>query len=182
MSGNAFGPGEGTILLDNLRCRGTEPSIAVCLSNDYGVNNCARHEDVGVVCSNVNRTCTEGAVRLINGTGGREYEGRVEVCRNNIWGSVCDSEWSSEDAAVVCNYLGFPGMQGKAQKWDRDMICCPLRSFFRSQTSTLLQITSSFALLGHGGYNLFLTQKLGSCVLGGAAHCGLQDRNLATAI
>lgn len=109
MSGDAFGPGPGPIFIDNLRCRGTEPSIAFCPSANLGHNNCARHEDVGVVCREVNKTCTEGAVRLVNGTDGREYEGRVEVCMGNIWGSVCDTKWDSADATVVCNYLGFPG-------------------------------------------------------------------------
>ena len=34
-------------------------------------------------------------------------EGRVEICINNIWGSVCDAGWNIGDAAVVCYQLGF---------------------------------------------------------------------------
>ena len=45
-------------------------------------------------------------MRLVgNGT---EYEGRVEICRQNVWGSVCDTDWSDVDAAVVCIQLGMP--------------------------------------------------------------------------
>ena len=38
--------------------------------------------------------------------GGTNYtEGRVEICLNDEWGTVCDQTWTSSDASVVCRQL-----------------------------------------------------------------------------
>ena len=49
--------------------------------------------------------CTDGDVRLVGGVS--QYQGRVEVCLNRAWGTVCAySSWSTQDAKVVCNQIG----------------------------------------------------------------------------
>ena len=48
---------------------------------------------------------THGAVRL-RGSSLRN-RGRVEICVNGVWGTVCDDYWGSTDANVVCKQLGF---------------------------------------------------------------------------
>ncbi len=50
----------------------------------------------------------KASVRL---SGGRTpNEGRVEILYNQVWGTLCDDGWDVNDAGVLCNELGFPGV------------------------------------------------------------------------
>ena len=52
--------------------------------------------------------CPEGSVRLENGM--KTTEGRVEVCFNGHWATVCSDEFTLMDGQVICNQLGFEGI------------------------------------------------------------------------
>ena len=55
--------------------------------------------------------CIERALRLVDGSS--YNEGRVEVCSNGRWGTVCGDGWTERETALVCSRLGYP-QDGKA--------------------------------------------------------------------
>ena len=55
--------------------------------------------------------CIYGDVRLVGGS--YPFEGRVEVCINDTWGTVCDDVWDSNDATVVCRQMGYAHAGGE---------------------------------------------------------------------
>jgi len=50
--------------------------------------------------------CSDGDVRLEGGS--NPAAGRLEVCANQVWGTVCSGYyWSTSDSNVVCRQLGY---------------------------------------------------------------------------
>ena len=122
-----FGEGTGPIFLDDVGCSLENETILVeCFRpNDPGVSNCEHSEDAGVFCSSKrwgggvgggwyyvcnntavpSQSCYNGELRLVDGS--TDLEGRLEICVDGSWSTVCDNLWSQDDAAVACRQLGF---------------------------------------------------------------------------
>jgi len=84
--------------------------------------------------------------------GSNQYEGRVEVCINDQWGTVCDDSWSSVDATVVCKQLGY-AYTGSASKYCLIWAWYKLLFFFASDAGG---IAYSSAYFGAGTGPIYL--------------------------
>ena len=49
--------------------------------------------------------CNNGDLRLAGSS--VPAQGRVELCWNETWGTICDELWSTNDANVACRQLGY---------------------------------------------------------------------------
>ena len=56
--------------------------------------------------------CTDGVLQLSGAT--TSNQGRLEICMNGAWGSVCDSEgvFTTDEAKVACRQLGKLQVEG----------------------------------------------------------------------
>ena len=48
---HAYGPGNGTIWMDDVQCVGNESSLALCPFSGWADHDCTHVQDAGVVCS-----------------------------------------------------------------------------------------------------------------------------------
>ena len=49
--------------------------------------------------------CENGEIQLAGGQS--DMEGRVEICMDETWGTVCDDSWQDVSANIACRQLGF---------------------------------------------------------------------------
>ncbi|KAL1139366.1 hypothetical protein AAG570_006350, partial [Ranatra chinensis] len=76
---------------------------------------------LGYLCDNV-EDCTDNSdedparckspleMRLVgHSRSDKSSEGRLEIRRFGVWGTVCDDDFGVTEAEVVCNYLGYSG-------------------------------------------------------------------------
>ncbi|XP_069467643.1 lysyl oxidase homolog 4 isoform X1 [Ambystoma mexicanum] len=125
-----YGQGSGPIWMDNVRCAGTESSLAQCDSNGWGVSDCKHSEDAGVVCSEKRspkfeqekQSLSLGLKQAIKieeirikpilaraKASAPVTEGIVEVKHAGRWRQVCSTDWTMSNSKVVCGMMGFPG-------------------------------------------------------------------------
>ena len=71
------------------------------------------HYDLSIVIISwspvIERECNDTEVQLVGSQS--PYDGRLEICIDGLWRTVCDDNWDKRDAAVVCRQLGYNGSE-----------------------------------------------------------------------
>ncbi|XP_075408213.1 scavenger receptor cysteine-rich type 1 protein M130-like [Tenrec ecaudatus] len=122
-----FSAGSGRIWMDHVSCRGNESALWNCKHEGWGKHNCTHQKDAGVTCSDG----SDVEMRLMNG--GNRCLGRLEVKFQEKWGTVCDDNFNTDHASVVCKQLecgsavSFSGSatfgEGSGPIWLDDLLC-----------------------------------------------------------
>ena len=119
-----FEPGSGPIFMSYVSCSGPESNLLQCsYGQPFQYSYCHHSYDAGLSCEgrlmklilllNITQQiivapCQNGTVRLVSESNSyyRRY-GRVEICLNDLWGTICDDYWNDKAATVVCRMLGY---------------------------------------------------------------------------
>jgi len=51
--------------------------------------------------------CDSGSIRVVSSGHILASTGRVEVCINSTWGTICDQFWDHKDARLACKAAGY---------------------------------------------------------------------------
>ena len=55
-------------------------------------------------------SCAEGSVTVVSDAKNSSLQ-LVEMCSSEgVWSSLCDYDWTADDATVVCRELGYPSL------------------------------------------------------------------------
>ena len=121
LTSSFFDRGEAPVLVYGIRCSEDDETLQECnvfaiMPDYYYYDSFERYITfyfynnavAGIVCQGNATTeieCTSGEIKLVGGQ--IASEGRLEVCADGFWGTVCDEGWDEEDALVVCRQLGL---------------------------------------------------------------------------
>ncbi|XP_072166207.1 scavenger receptor cysteine-rich domain-containing group B protein-like [Diadema setosum] len=91
------------VLLDGLQCNGSEASLSDCPSSGWANNencNAESAQMAGVVCN-----VPSEVIDLLSGSS--SFQGVVRYREDTTNGLICDEDWGSREATVVCRQLGY---------------------------------------------------------------------------
>ena len=131
--------GSGPIL--TVSCQRQDSFLQDCIDKSFrNVESCNHGNDVGVECEGINLKrndnifhlsthiiyiyiytymyiifllavdCVHGALRLAGSS--VSHQGRVEVCQNNTWKTICSNFWGINETMVICRQLGYSANGG----------------------------------------------------------------------
>lgn len=93
------------VILDRLRCIGTEDTLLDCPSDNSNLESCKESQIAGLQCSG---PCEEGKVVLTGYLGSfRSTNGIIMLCLNSVLTTICDYNWDYTAASLACKDAGL---------------------------------------------------------------------------
>ncbi len=81
--------------------------------------------------------CYDGDVRVVEGE--RYGVGRVEVCKDNVWGTICDEGWDDLAATVACRAFRFD--------WGESCALCVFDCSCTTTTTQVVRLLRAFLVM-----------------------------------
>ncbi|XP_064397908.1 neurotrypsin-like isoform X3 [Halichondria panicea] len=140
----------------DVNCNSGDKNLRDCLPDSLSTGH--NDEVAGLICN-----CREGALRLVGGSS--HNEGRVEVCSNGRWGTVCGDGWTEREAALVCSRLGYPTLNATLSNFGEgsgplyDITC---RSTGSDDQECIPMITTDSSSCAHVGVRCLLFTDAGA--------------------
>ena len=82
-------------------------------------------------------------------------EGRVEICLENEWGTICDDNWGALDARVVCRQLQLP----TNRKFDFRLLRSLREHSSSSDADALLRFGGGESRIHYAGFRCIGTEE-----------------------
>ena len=124
-----FGRGEGPIWMDNLLCRGNEPSLDNCAFNGWGVHSCTHAEDAGLICA-------PGKNKLVHFRAlCQTLRFKLPMMHLNIWTSYLPIATMRQCKSVNCVLLCLPAFISTFQQCQ----CKRIPTYYLSLTTSVLE-------------------------------------------
>ena len=114
---------DNIFLVYSISCDGVETSIDECsIAHFVSAHYCDVHDTTGLRCHSKMTFwkvwihfywligCPDGDIRIIPYRSYPESIGRIEVCVNGTWGTVCSDFFDDNDAKVVCRQMGYSSL------------------------------------------------------------------------
>ena len=102
--------------------------------------------------------CSDGEIRLAGKV--TTTSGRLEICYNKVWGTVCSRGWELKDSYVACRELGFH--QNGNDFVTVDVVAIATIVIFEISGLPISTSSPFFAGYGSGPIFLYRTSCLGS--------------------
>lgn len=112
VNSDLFGKRTTRNIARDVHCSGTEQRLIDCSQSSIPISSgmtYERYPSAGVICqgnTSVLTECEHGDVRLVDGQ--KMSKGRVEICADGHWASICNTNWGLVETEIVCKQRGLP--------------------------------------------------------------------------